>query len=69
MFCVVLAIPGCPAAIWLLKKGNHPPLKIVVSHNDKRGAFSPEVTRLMFDAMGFAPAVQLDLIFLEALCM
>jgi hypothetical protein len=27
----------------VMKKGNHPPLKVVVSHNDKRSAFPPEV--------------------------
>jgi hypothetical protein len=53
----------------VVKKGNHPPLKIVVSYNDKRGAFPPEVARPMFDAVCAAPAVQLDLILFEALRM
>jgi hypothetical protein len=53
----------------VVKKGNHPPLKVVVSHNDERGALLPEVARLMFDAMGSAPGIQLDLVLLEALRM
>jgi hypothetical protein len=53
----------------VVKKGDHPPLKIVISHNDKRGAFPPEVARPMFNAMGLSPGIQLYLIFLEALRM
>jgi hypothetical protein len=52
-----------------VKKGNHPPLKIVVSHNDKRGAFPPEVARPMFNAVCTAPAVQLDLVLFKTLRM
>ena len=58
---------GVSCSDMVVKKGNHPPLKIVVSHNDKRGAFPPEVSGSMFYSMCFAPAIELDLILLEAL--
>jgi hypothetical protein len=32
-----------------VKEGKHPPLKVVVSHNDEGIAFPPEVARAMFD--------------------
>jgi hypothetical protein len=53
----------------VVKKGNHPPLKVVVSHNDKRGALSPEVIGVVLNAMHSVPLVQLVLVLLEALCM
>jgi hypothetical protein len=60
---------GVSCGDMVMKKGNHPPLKIVVSHNDKRGAFPPKVARPMFNAVGSSPGIQLYLIFLEALRM
>jgi hypothetical protein len=32
-----------------VKEGKHPPLKVVVSHNDEGVAFPPEVARAMFN--------------------
>jgi len=52
-----------------MKKGNHPPFKVIVSHNDKGGAFSPEISRSMFDVVCSAPHVQGVLVFLESLHM
>jgi hypothetical protein len=60
---------GVSCSNMVVKKGNHPPLKVIVSHNNKRGALPPEVARPMFNAMGSMPGIQLYLVFLETLGM
>jgi hypothetical protein len=60
---------GVSCSDMVVKKGNHPPLKIIVSHNNKRGAFPPKIARLVVDVMHVMPANQWNLILLEALCM
>jgi hypothetical protein len=42
----------------VVKEGKHPPLKIVVSHNDKGIAFPPEVARAMFDIKLGLPTIE-----------
>jgi hypothetical protein len=33
----------------IVKKGNHPPLKVIVSHNDEGIALPPEISWPMFN--------------------
>jgi hypothetical protein len=50
-----------------MKKGKHPLLKIIVSHNDKGIALRPEVARAMFNVVLCMPAFQNRMVFQDPL--
>ena len=51
----------------VVKEGKHPPLKVVVSHNDEGVTFLPEVTRAMFDIKLGPPTFEERAVFLDGL--
>src|SRR6266850_1815011 len=52
-----------------MKFGCYPPLKIVVSHNNKGLVFPLEATGAVFHVIGTAPGIQLCAVLLKSLCM
>jgi hypothetical protein len=51
----------------VVKEGKHPPLKVVVSHNDEGVAFPPEVTRAVFNIKLGPPTIEEGAVFLDGL--
>jgi hypothetical protein len=51
----------------VVKEGKHPPLKVVISHNDEGIAFPPEVAGAMFDIKLSSPTIKERVVFLDSL--
>jgi hypothetical protein len=57
-------VAGCGRVV---KEGKHPPLKVIVSHNDEGIAFPPEVARAMFDIKLGPPIIKKRAVLLDGL--
>jgi hypothetical protein len=51
----------------VVKEGKHPPLKVVVSHNDEGVAFPPEVAGTVFNIKLGPPTIEEGAVFLDGL--